>query len=322
MSHRARIIDPAKFRREAAYAEMIYDLQTTAANSTDAGLVMVGFDSIIFENYRNLENALMWFEGAHPQWLRNNMEYAEKTGHSVMVRLIILPYPTALKTSFLRRRLREFIVLNLHLHLWHGVLCCVKFFDPLRVSASQMAQALGFFTFPKMRRFYDLPDFNKSEHARKSIVQGSGYEESYRRVRDWVARERDWIWLFYDEQHFERSRMSGWHWHQLRSFFTELMRGDLLCPECRKRVADQLDHIGPVAEQYLQTVLNFQLLCGVCNRRKSDTTVTDPFQLRYPLPNQLNSLTLQRVLREPPPWLGKLPRPTSRPHELFKIAGL
>jgi hypothetical protein len=54
MSRRTTNIDPAKFRREAAYAELIYDLQTTAGNSTDADLVKVGFDSIIFENYQNL----------------------------------------------------------------------------------------------------------------------------------------------------------------------------------------------------------------------------------------------------------------------------
>ena len=38
MSRRTTNIDPAKFRREAAYAELIYDLQTTAGNSTDADL--------------------------------------------------------------------------------------------------------------------------------------------------------------------------------------------------------------------------------------------------------------------------------------------
>ena len=41
MSRRTTNIDPAKFRREAAYAELIYDLQTTAGNSTDADLVKV-----------------------------------------------------------------------------------------------------------------------------------------------------------------------------------------------------------------------------------------------------------------------------------------
>jgi hypothetical protein len=282
----------------------------------------VSYDTITFELFRNLQDAGIWFKGLHREWLKENLEFVQKTSSSVMYRVLVFPYPYAI-SPYHRKALREFIVLNLHVHLWHGVVCGIKFLDPQKYAPDFIAQELSFSLFPRARSLLDFPGYYLSESVPVNTVEGSDFDRRIRRIQDLMLGDGSHLlWLFYDQEHYAPERLEGWHWKQLRRLFLELTRNDT-CPECRERPATALDHIGPVASaKFPQILPNFQLLCKPCNSSKGSYVLPRPLERRYyRLPDHLDTYEMKTILESVPPWLGKVRRPERNRLELFRAIG-
>jgi hypothetical protein len=318
-----RKINAEKYVRESQQAETLSDLEQHSYELLHDELVVVSADTIIYEHYRNVNNARIWLEGLHWEWLNANMELCSKSSGSVYYRYIVLPYPYVLQNTTQRKRLIDSIILNVHLHLWHGVICAIKFLDPRIHSINQLTREMNFFIIPEAEEFFGLPAYYRSNTIEQVRVVGSEYVRQQQLVKQWASMEdSDLVWLFYDEAHFERKRLSGWHWSQLRRFFFQLNAEILICPLCRTRQCTELDHIAPCSRGYFQTLLNFELLCGECNRYKSNIESVDPFAFHTLIEPRLQSKALEQVLREPPPWLGRIRRPKTATYHFTKKIGL
>lgn len=307
-------INPGAYKREAQQAETLSNLEKHTSELLHTDLVVASADTILFEHYRDLNNALIWLHGVHWEWLQVNMELCQKSSGSVYYRYIVLPYPYVLENAAKRRALVDLIVLNLHLHLWHGVVCAVKFLDPSQQNLTKLTREMNFFVIPEALEFFGLPAYYRSREIEQVRFTGVEYEHQQKLVQQWASRpDSELVWLFYDEAHFERKRLVGWHWAQLRHFFFQLYTANRTCSLCQQRDATQLDHLGPWSKGHYQTLPNYQILCGVCNRHKSDLElVDDPFALRVFIDPRFRSKALERTLREAPPWLGRIRRPRQR----------
>jgi 5-methylcytosine-specific restriction endonuclease McrA len=124
-------------------------------------------------------------------------------------------------------------------------------------------------------------------------------------------------WLFYDEQNFGGVRLSGWRWNEHRRFFSALYQPRERCLGCGK-VLDKfaLDHIAPFSKGHFQTILNFQLLCGPCNRTKRALEGSDPYVIPLLIPESERTRDLEQIFYQKPPWLGDFMHPGSK-RELF-----
>jgi len=316
-------IDPIKYKREAEQAVAISELERHSLECLTKSTSLVTVDTIIFENYDNISEAMIWLKGVHKEWLKANAGFSIKVGTSVVYRYMVLPYPRAVDNWVKRQSLIDFIILNLHVHLWHGVVCAVKFYDPRQYCVKQITEEMNFFVIPADSLFYDFPNFNRGDSIKKTVYQGDRYEMQQKLIGKWVSgRGSALIWLFYNEEHFEKTRLAGWHWSQLRQFFFELYRDINFCQACRRNRASALDHIAPYSKGYNQSILNFQILCDECNRRKSDLEVANPFVPKMHFPESLLTKELDTVLTQPPTWLGNIDRPAKHKNKLAKIIGI
>lgn len=318
-------IDSSKYSgREAQQAETLRNLEDNTYDLLDKGLVVASADTIIYEHYRNIRNAEIWLEQLHWEWLRVNMDFSQQSAERIYYRYILLPYPFVIENPAKRHHLIDFIILNIHLHLWHGVVCIVKFLNPKRHDLKEIRREMNFYLIPKAEMFFGLPSYYRSQAIEQVLFTGTKYNDQQHIVSQWVkSGNSSPAWLFYDESYFESSRLPSWHWNQLRRFFLQLHTNIAICPLCRQREAKVLDHVGPVSKGYYQTLLNFQLLCEDCNRSKSNIEiVADPFALRPFLSPQLQSQALIQTLQRPPPWLGKIGRPATKTRDLAENLGL
>jgi 5-methylcytosine-specific restriction endonuclease McrA len=316
-------------RRELLQAQVLTDVTDTIANVLTAKTSLVTFDSLLFERFRHLSEARLWYEGLHHHWITANLKFALATQSSVMFRFIVVPYPYVLKNPYQRHVLRETIVELIHLHLWHGVIGGVIFLDPNIVSRRDAAE-ITFLSIPNAKIFFATPGYYEAEREGDKFIGGL-CDLQMRRVHDWlVQRSLKPIWLFYEDAHYGRKRLTGWHWDQLRRFFVELNRHDF-CPDCRASLDNTsvaLDHIAPISksdptnQEFHQTIRNLRLLCRNCNGRKGNLLIIDPSFSRIYLPDRLNSEAVNRILKDRPPWLGKVRRPPRVGAALFQTAGL
>lgn len=317
-------IHPEKYKREAQQAETLSVLEKHSRDILDSKIALISVDTVLYEHYENIGEAEIWLNGLHWEWLGVNQDLCRQSNASVYYRYIVLPYPYAIKNPAKRRRLIDFIVLNLHVHLWHGVICILKFLDPRKHDLRSLTNEMNFFTIPKAKEFLGLPSWYRSKSIEQVLFRGKDYERQRQLVRRWLLINYSKLtWLFYDECHFQCRRLDGWHWKQLRRFFYQLNENYRICPLCNSQEATELDHVGPRVRGHFQTLPNLQLLCGLCNRSKSTIELlANPFELRAPISPNSQSAALTATLNEPPSWLGKISRPARNEATLASILDL
>jgi hypothetical protein len=70
-----------------------------------------------------------------------------------------------------------------------------------------------------------------------------------------------------------------------------------VCPWCKIRPADEVDHIEARANGGANSAFNGMWICGVCNRRKSARPLEDWIDLvRVPRPNPVNAFNAPMML--------------------------
>lgn len=290
---------------------------TNRIERSDLFAVLVA-DTAIAENYRNPAKCLSWLTASHRAWLIANAEFNAMASRPVFYRYILLPYPSLISSPPRRAALRDTILLHLHLHLWHGVITGIVFFDPRQKEIASVLADLNFIALPSQRTILDTPAFYSGENLNTAVYTGAAADRRYNEVRRLLfpsGRHRP-IWLHYDEWHFSTTRLTGWRWEALRLFFGRLYGNDLFCFFCHQPLAKfDLDHIAPVSKGYYQTLINLRPLCASCNKKKADLIVENPFQLKLLLAEDLLTQELQDLHRLPPPWIGRLPSPAS-PQEI------
>ncbi|MGZ4844413.1 MAG: hypothetical protein ACXVJ1_06855, partial [Candidatus Angelobacter sp.] len=110
---------------------------------------VLGAEIALLENYKEPDNCLQWLAPQLQIYLEANEEFNVVTRSSVVYRRVLLPTPEALSNPVHRRKLREIILLHLHVHLWFGVVCGISFVDPRRVSVDEIAKSLNFLVLPE-----------------------------------------------------------------------------------------------------------------------------------------------------------------------------
>jgi 5-methylcytosine-specific restriction endonuclease McrA len=302
--------------RIAVHAKALAGLEQEITNRierSDLFTVLVA-DTAIAENYSDPAKCLAWLTASHRSWLRANASFNQMAERQVFYRYVLLPYPSIVRNLAKRQLLADIILLHLHLHLWHGVICGVVFLDPRKTELANILEDLNFVAIPSQRVFLDTPAFYRGESLRTSVLTDARANrrlEDAHRVLFAGGRGRP-IWLHYDEANFSRERLQGWRWDVFRAFFRNLYGPSLKCSLCGNLIgAFELDHIAPVSRGFYQTLINFRPLCAKCNREKSDIVGENPFQLKLLLSEELGTRELDDIHRLPPPWLGTVDGPSS-----------
>ncbi len=302
--------------RIAAYARVLATLEreiTERIEQSDLFAVLVA-DTAIVENYTKPEECLAWLTASHRSWLRANAGFNEKAGRLAFYRYVLLPYPSLIRNLPKRQLLIDVILLHVHLHLWHGIICGVVFLNPKKDKVSGVLADLNFVAIPSQRAFMDTPAFYRGENIATSVIADAKASRRLKEVHRTIlggSRGRP-IWLHYDEANFSRQRIRGWRWDALRSFFRILYGKEMRCALCGQPLAAfELDHIAPLAHGFRQTLINFRPLCRKHNAEKGDMVSENPFQLKLLLPEALRTHDLDDIHRLSPPWLGKMAPPNS-----------
>jgi hypothetical protein len=320
--------DQASIGREhhaiGSQAEALSVLETEIPRYLGSGKLssVLVADTALFEHYDEPAKCVAWLTAALRAWLRTNEQFNRDVGASIFYRYIVLACPSALANPYRRKSLIDFILLNLHLHLWHGVICGIVFLDPRKVDVGKVSLDLNFTAIPVAGTLYDMPTFYESSDIKVAKRTGSAARSRLEQATRWLfPGGRQPIWLYYDEANFSHTRLSGWRWEQLRDFFRSLYGPNPACPGigigCPRKLASfSLDHIAPISWGHFQTLINFRPLCKQCNSAKGDYQSEDPFNIRLLLPPDLRTRELEDLHRIAPPWLGKVDRPVS-PRELL-----
>jgi hypothetical protein len=307
-------------RRVAAHAEALAQMEREIAariERTKLFAVLVA-DTAIAENYADPWHCLDWLTASHRAWLRTNQRFNEMAERLIFYRYMLLPYPSLLRNSEKRRLLIDVIMLHVHLHLWHGVICGIVFVDPRQQKIAEVLEDLNFIAIPSQQAFLDTPAFYRGENLTTSVITGSRADRQMAEAERALSGDgaRRPVWLHYDERTFEGPRLDGWRWQALRRFFQALYGPRMRCaaPDCGVELKSfELDHIAPIGKRYYQTLPNFRPLCVRCNREKGDRLREDPFALRLMLPEDLRTRELEDIYRLPPPWLGRVATPRQAP---------
>jgi hypothetical protein len=304
------------YARVAARASALAELEREITGHLERSAVfsILVADTVIAENYADPSACLTWLSASHRSWLRSNEHFNRQVERRVFYRYILLPYPSLIDNRQKRQRLRELILLHLHLQLWYGIICGVVFLDPRHTEIRQVLRDLNFVAIPSHRVFLDTPAFYGQEQLSTAILAGDRADQAFKQVtRLLTPKDRaEPIWLHYDEHNFSATRLRGWRWDTLRMFFGQLFGPQLFCTSCNQPMGSfELDHIAPIAGGFPQTIVNFRPLCRRCNREKGGLLGEDPFRLRVLLPTEVETRDLEGIFRNPPPWLGTLQTPTS-----------
>jgi len=271
-------------RASAAQAEALSLLQHKIPQYLERGRLVsvLATDTALLQYYDDPKNCKAWLTVALREWLRTNDQFNRDVGATVFYRYMVVALPSVLKNWAKQRALIELILLNVHLQMWHGVVCGVVFLNPEKVDVRQVVRDLNFTAIPSAGLIYDLPSFYQSERIDVTQKTGTHAKSHMAKAWQWLFQNGEQpIWLHYDEANFYGPKLSGWRWIQLRRFFMALYGHNTICIGCLKRVTDfSLDHIAPFSGRYFQTIINFRPLCGVCNSAKGTFQAEDPFNLR------------------------------------------
>lgn len=304
------MISTETLRRLARQGERFHELANELPDFLDSSRLpsyLVG-DTIVFEKYRRLSEAAVWLVPPHSDWLDVNVSLVQAARSSAMHRLFLLPQPAALRHPKCHA-LREFINLHLHLHLWHGVVCGIKFVDP-RSNPGINVDDLHFVHTGTAGVYFDFPGWTGDRETARCRHEGVGVADREARLRS-AMPGNELIWLWYDEENYTATRrLSSTRWAAVRDYFYELHDRAPLCRYCGAP-ASELDHVQSVKSGAAQTLPNFQWLCLGCNRRKGSATIDAGFRVPGIVDERLRSDFLTRVFREPPPWLGTVSRPAN-----------
>ena len=306
-----------QYRRDALEAELMASYERELLNHIDISrpAIVLSSDTTIAEMYDDPWSCLVWFRGAHQYWLKKNFEFIEKAKNQIYYRYIFVPHPCFQKNLQKRRILVELIQLHLHLHLWHGVVTGVVFVDPRRNNIKGLIRDLNFVSVPRHQLFFESRDFFREQDIIFNKLFDNIATKKYTSIISSIAQQKlSPIWLYYNETNFSRDRITGWRWQTLREFFSKLYGPKISCYYCSRENTETfaLDHIAPISHGYYQTLLNFRPLCKSCNSGKGAIIGDNPYKLRLLFPQDLDTVELNRILSEPPSWLGNIVSPTSR----------
>ncbi len=216
------MIDVRKYHNVSKQAHALQELERLASEWTDLKSILVMHDSILYECYEDLSKATIWFDGLHYDWLRSNKELITEGKSSRIFRVMMVPYPYIISNNFKRKALMEFIVLNIHMQLWHGIICCVKFFDPRVTPIRNVITKLNIAVFPRIRSLFDFPDYYHAEDFKKNVITKAAFDRRQCCTRSMLLdadNKTALIMLFYDEKNFWPESRESWHWKQMRRFF-------------------------------------------------------------------------------------------------------
>jgi 5-methylcytosine-specific restriction endonuclease McrA len=311
----------------AVHARLLAEMERTIAPHIERSPLfsVVVADTAVAENYTDPARCLAWLTASHRSWLRSNAEFNRRAERLIFFRHILLPYPSVLRNWQKKQLLIDIILLHVHLHLWHGVICGVVFFDPRSAVLANVIEDLNFIAIPSHHVFLDTPAFYRGESVQTTLLAAQQADQRLASInRLLVGNGRGVpIWLHYDEATFSRKRLEGWRWEALRAFFRQLYGPRLVCIGCRHEIGRyELDHIAPISSGYPQTIVNFRPLCRACNRKKGALIGEDPFQTRILLPPEIRTRELDDIQRLPPPWLGTLDSSSLTPRTLVRRAAL
>jgi hypothetical protein len=282
-------------------------------------LAIIAADTALFENYSTPDKCRTWLTAALRMWLRTNEGFVQEVGEAVFYRYIVLPFPSILQNENKRQNLINLILLNVHLQLWHGVICGIVFADPRRIDVRSVAHLLNFTAIPRSEVFYDAPGIHREGDLNARTLRGALVLGRMKSIHNWLSPKRgEPIWLHYDEANFDGPRLSGWRWEALREFFRGLYGPTMRCETCNCVLGTfDLDHIAPWKYGYPQTIINFRPLCKKHNLEKAAERGEDPFRIRILLPEDFHTRELEELHRLPPRWLNRI----RSPHEKKDITG-
>jgi HNH endonuclease len=304
----------------ASQAETLSKLERALPNYIDSKstLAIIAADTLIFENYNHPERNLEWLNRALSEWLRANQSLNLLAKNSIFHRYVVLPYPAVLGNWAARANLIKTILLNVHLQLWHGIICGIIFADPRRYDVKELVRVMNFAAVPAHRLIFDVPGFYRSISLNDYVLEGQQARRRLEEIKNYiVSMNMNPVWLFYDEQNFGGTRLSGWRWNEHRRFFNHLYQPGARCLGCGVLLDKfALDHIAPFSKGHFQTILNFQLLCGPCNSKKRALEGSDPYVIPSLISESLRTRDLEQVFYQKPPWVGLVIRPGSK-RELF-----
>jgi len=287
-------------------------------------LAIIAADTALFENYSDPEKCYTWLTAALRMWLRTNEGFVREVGEAVFYRYMILPFPSIVRNEEKRQNLIDVILMNVHLQLWHGVICGILFADPRRVNSRTIAHELNFTAIPRAEVFYDAPGIHRAGDLNAQTLRGGQVSQRMRRLHEWLTPRRgEPLWLHYDEANFDGPRLRGWRWDVLRGFFRGLYGPTMYCARCNRRLGTfELDHIAPHKYGYPQTIINFRPLCKEHNLQKGASRGEDPFHVRLLLPEDLRTREIDDLHRLPPPWLNRIKSPRDKREITDRDVGL
>ena len=267
-------------------------------------------ETVFVEHFGNPSEYLQWLTPVLMEYLQRDADFNEETGRSLVYRYVFLPITAREHNWFERRRLIQSILMTLHVQMWFGVICGVYFVDQATVTREQLVTLANFACLPHADILFDVPGFHSETGL--DLLQLRGGETTRRiaaMIQTLAGKSARPLWLFYDEANFSRARLIGWRWNVLRRFFERLCT-PMRCVGCGTSIRRfALDHIAPVAAGHFQTLINFQPLCKTCNSAKGAQEGDDPFGIRVLISPDLQTRTLDDVMRLPPRWLGSVRRP-------------
>lgn len=317
------------FRRDAEIAELMAEHERKILDRLEytRPSAILFSETTIAEMYDAPDKCLLWFHGAHREWLKRNSELMSKVEHQTFYRLIFIPYPSILGNLPARKALIELIIFHVHFQLWHGIVVGAVFVDPRKPDIMSMLKKLNFISMPQNSLFLDYPDFYQSEHASGNIIKDTKAFQAHQKKSDILRGLRlEPIWLHYDERNYSKIRLSGWRWQSLRKFCSLLYGPKIKCAYCGN-IAEpfSLDHIAPISEEYYQTINNFRPLCKICNSQKGAKIGKNPYVMSMILPDYIYTKDLDYILMHRPSWLGEISylknRSSIRKELLFNVLG-
>lgn len=280
-------------------------------------------DTLLYELYHNTDFYYFWVTALFQHWLKRNEQIILEQKAPRFFRYMFVPTVDAVRGDWLRRQWPNVVALNLHMNLWYGVIVCVVFVNPRKYPPAKYAQRLNMSYIPIHRMCFGTFDFYTGSCPDLSIEEDSKSTDHARDVRDLIRHAPcQPIWLWYDEDNFSGKRLSKSRWDALRDLFVSLCPKPFVCPICSKRRDRDfaLDHIWPIADGHPQTLMNLMGICGSCNRNKGDRYGRgNPFDCPAFVPAGYCSEELKSILKDRPPWLGKVARP-SGVREIQRVA--
>jgi 5-methylcytosine-specific restriction endonuclease McrA len=301
-----------ELRRQAQWAELYNEIKNDVDHYLERGHGVFSIDTLFIDHQDNRKKWLNWLEREQLDWLIQNERFCREIGQYHWYRILVLPYIPTISDAEKRIEIFMYILIYIHLHLWHGVVVGVLFSDTNKLSDMWSISDLNFVSIPGQQYMFYIPAYYNSEYVHYDKLSGTTAIDRLHFVKNGLKlNRRSIIWLYYDEcNFFGRKRLPPWRWKAFRKFFEILYLNNRFCEYCYQEYKEfDLDHIIPLNHEVPQTIMNFRPIHAHCNKRKNiNSRPYDPFCIPSFVPERFQTLILQNIFSKhgKPKWINEL----------------